>query len=468
VVGGRAVGVPGVVRMLEAAHRESGRTPWAELLQPAIDSAIAGFPVSPRLHALISADPFLRDDPGAAAHFHDADGKPLAIGAPLRNPELARTLQALAREGSRPLYSGELAEAIVQKVRSHPRNPGLMTGSDLAAYQARRREPVCTPWQRWMVCGMPPPSSGGIAIAQMLGILAALPFPGLTTHREHGGHGAVLDPEGVHLFSEAGRLAFADRDRYVGDTDYVPMPAGLLDPAYLRERAALVGERSIGVSKPGNPAGIQLSAAAGHAGYGEGGTSHISVVDGYGNAAAMTTSIEAAFGSRQMVGGFLLNNQLTDFAFAPAASDPALADGTRNRLQPGKRPRSSMSPTLVFEMAPDATARLGPLVMVTGSPGGSAIINYVTKTLIATLNDGLDPLQAIALPNIGSRNGPTELERGRVGDDLVAALKARGHPLRIIEATSGVQSIVRQCSGEPGCVWIGAADPRREGTARGE
>ena len=173
VVGGRAVGVPGVVRMLEAAHRESGRTPWAELLQPAIDTAIAGFPVSPRLHALIAADPFLRDDPAAAAHFHDADGKPLAIGAPLRNPELARTLQALARDGSRPLYSGELAEAIVQKVRSHPRNPGLLTGSDLAAYQARRREPICTPWRRWVVCGMPPPSSGGIAIAQMLGILAA-------------------------------------------------------------------------------------------------------------------------------------------------------------------------------------------------------------------------------------------------------------------------------------------------------
>ena len=239
----------------------------------------------------------------------------------------------------------------------------------------------------------------------------------------------------------------------------------------------------------------------------ERGTSHISVVDGYGNAAAMTTSIEAAFGSRQMVRGFLLNNQLTDFSFAPAASAPALADGVRNRLQPGKRPRSSMSPTLVFEKAPEdragvaptgnrdregdgddggdgdagnggragvdrpapgAAARVGPLVMVTGSPGGSAIINYVAKTLVATLQDGLDPLQAIALPNVGSRNGPTELEQGRVGDDLVAALKARAHPLRIIEATSGVQSIVRQCPGGSGCVWTGAADPRREGTARGE
>ena len=514
VVGGRSVGVPGVVRMLEAAHREAGRKPWAELLQPAIDRALDGFAVSPRLHALISADPFLRDDPAAAAHFHDAAGEPLAVGATLRNPQLAGTLQMLARDGSRPLYSGDLANAIVEKVRGHPRNPGLLTRSDLAAYQPKRRAPVCGPWQRWIVCGMPPPSAGGIAVAQMLGILAALPFSGLTTPVPVNAPGPApgqvpaLDPAGVHLFSEAGRLAFADRDRYVADTDFVPLPAGLLDPGYLGRRATLVGERSLGLAKPGNPDGIQRSAGDGTAGYVEGGTSHISVVDSHGNAAAMTTSIENAFGSRQMVAGFLLNNQLTDFSFAPAATSTstsaaapvagggtaapaartsaALVDGVRNRLQPGKRPRSSMAPTLVFEQAATgsgAAPRLGRLVMVTGSPGGSAIINYVAKTLVATLQDGIDPLEAIALPNIGSRNGPTELERGRVADGLVEALKARAHPLRQVEATSGVQSIVWRCEADTasdrgaaaasdsaraaGCAWIGAADPRREGTARG-
>jgi gamma-glutamyltranspeptidase / glutathione hydrolase len=495
------------VRMLEAAHRDSGRLHWRDLLQPAIDRARDGFSVSPRLHALIGADAFLSDDPVAAAYFHDADGKPLAVGTTLRNPALARTLETLAREGSRPLYSGALAGAIVDKVRSHPRNPGLMTRSDLAAYQPRRREPVCAPWQRWIVCGMPPPSSGGIALAQMLQILTALPFRGLVSASGAGpgaGPGAdtapaaaalpepALDPAGVHLFSEAGRLAFADRDRYVADSDFVPVPGGLLDAGYLRQRARLVGEQSLGVAAPGVPEGVEDSALKRGAGYEEGGTSHISVVDRYGNAASMTTSIENAFGSRQMVAGFLLNNQLTDFSFAaaPAAAAastaparPALTDGVRNRLQPGKRPRSSMTPTLVFEKAqpPDrdgdagTTSQRGALVMATGSPGGAAIINYVAKTVVATLQDGLDPLQAIALPNIGSRNGPTELERGRVGDALVAALRARGHAVRMVDATSGVHSIVRRCDnataptagGAPGCVWVGAADPRREGTARG-
>ena len=491
VVGGRSVGVPGVVRMLEAAHRQSGRTPWAALLQPAIDTALAGFAVSPRLHALIAADPFLHDDPAARAYFHDAAGAPLPVGTILRNPELASTLEILASDGSRPLYSGELAEAIVAKVRDHPRNPGLLTRSDLAAYQAQRREPICTPWRRWVVCGMPPPSSGGIAVAQMLGILTALPFHGLTTRQREDSNPdrlgePTLDPQGVHLFSEAGRLAFADRDRYVADSDYVPVPEGLLDGAYLEERAALVSERSMGVAKPGSPAGIRKPTAS-RGGYPEKGTSHLSVVDRYGNAAAMTTSIESAFGSRQMVAGFLLNNQLTDFSFAPAptAGDPVASPGSvANRVQPGKRPRSSMAPTLVFERAaPDdsppgggndsgTTARRGRLVMVTGSPGGSAIINYVAKTLVATLQDGLDPLQAIELPNIGSRNGPTELERGRVTDALVEALKARAHPLRMTDATSGVQSIVWRCERGSGvdddCAWVGAADPRREGIARGE
>jgi gamma-glutamyltranspeptidase/glutathione hydrolase len=449
VVGGRAVGVPGAVRMLEAAHRELGRMGWPELLQPAIDASLEGFNVSPRLHALISRDPFLRDDPTAAAYFHDTDGKPLAIGARLRNPALAQTLQALAKDGSRILHSGELASAIVQKVRGHPRNPGLLTLADLAAYQPRPRQALCSPWLRWIVCGMPPPSSGAVAVGQMLGILAALPFEGLT-------RAAALDADAVHLFSEAGRLAYADRDYYLGDSDYVEVPAGaLLEQGYLAARAALVGERSMGAADRGRPLAE---------GYPERGTSHVSVVDSEGNAAALTTSIESAFGSRQMVGGFLLNNTLTDFSFD--AAQP-----TANRLQPGKRPRSSMSPTLVFEPAdnPAAGDRLGRLVMVTGSPGGSTIINYVAKSLIATLQDGLDPQVAIALPNVGSRNGPTELELGRDTVALAAALRARGHALREADMTSGVQAIVRRCRGEPfvDCAWVGAADPRREGTVRG-
>jgi gamma-glutamyltranspeptidase/glutathione hydrolase len=486
LVGGRAVGVPGVARMLEAAHRESGKLPWAALLQPAIVAAEQGFTVSPRLHALVAADRFLRDDPVAAAHFHDPQGAPVAEGSRLRNPELARTLKALAEHGARAFYDGPLAALIVDKVRSHPRNPGSMTVADLASYRAIRREPVCAPWLRWVVCGMPPPSSGGIAVAQILGILSATGFDGLTDPT------GSLKAAGLHLFSEAGRLAYADRDRYLADSDFVSLPAGLLEPAYLASRAGLIGERSMGTADQGTPA---------PGGYPEGGTSHVSVVDSEGNAASLTTSIESAFGSRQMVGGFLLNNQLTDFSFpgegrAPAASGGATsaAQAVANRPQAGKRPRSSMAPTLVFErteaaaaggddaVAPDAEGRgrakgRGRLAMVTGSPGGSAIINYVAKVLVATLQGGLDPRAAIALPNIGSRNGPTELERGRVSQVVIAELRKRGHEIREIDMTSGVQTIFRDCTGESQgdvttagneqCVWIGAADPRREGVARG-
>ena len=482
VVGGRSVGVPGAVRMLEAAHRHLGRVPWADLLEPAIASAVEGFAVSPRLHRMIAATPFLQDDPVAAAYFHDEQGKPLPAGARLRNPALARTLQSLADAGSQALYAGTLARQVVAKVRSHPRNPGLMTLADLAAYQPKRREPLCVPWLRWVVCGMPPPSSGAIGVGQMLGILSASDFGGLT-------RGApTLDPQGVHLFSEAGRLAYADRSRYVADSDFVPLPPGLLDARYLNKRAMLVRDRSMGTADPGGPP----SAKVADDGYPERGTSHVSIVDSEGNAASLTTSIESGFGSRQMVGGFMLNNQLTDFSFAGGERETAggsrdagaAIDAVANRVQPGKRPRSSMAPTLVFERTGtqgigDAAPGddRGRLVMVTGSPGGSQIINYVAKTLVATLQDGLDPQAAIDLPNIGSRNGPTELERGRVSPDLVAVLRARGHETREMALTSGVQSIVRRCIGDRqgpgplsddnGCAWVGAADPRREGVARG-
>ncbi|MEO6269587.1 MAG: gamma-glutamyltransferase family protein [Lautropia sp.] len=481
VVGGRSVGVPGVIRMLAAAHGEAGRLPWSRLFDPAIAAASNGFAVSPRLHALIESDGHLRDDPVAAEYFHGDDGKALAVSSILRNPALADTLRTLAEEGAEAFYAGRIGRQIVDKVRSHPRNPGQMTLADLAAYQARRRAPVCKPWLRWEVCGMPPPSSGGIAVNQILGILAASDFGGLTGGGMTGGAPA-LDAEGVHRFSEAGRLAFADRNRYLADSDFVAPPPGLLDERYLAERAKLIGERSMGTAQPGGPA----------RGYPEGGTSQVSIVDRDGNAVAMTTSVENAFGSRQMVGGFLLNNQLTDFSFPSPPTPPgtdtgpaASFDPAPNRPQGGKRPRSSMAPTLVFERVTASEAAdgrdtdRGPLTMITGSPGGSAIINYVAKVLVATLQDGLDPAAAIALPNMGSRNGPTELEQERVDPALVTALRARGHDTRLMDQTSGVQSIVRRCPGSAaipassaaaagaGCQWVGAADPRREGTVRG-
>ncbi len=478
VVGGHSVGVPGAVRMLEYAHRRLGQLPWRELLEPAITTARTGFDVSPRLAAQIAADPYLKDDPVARDYFFGTDGKALAAGHPLRNPALAETLEALADRGSDALHRGPLAAAIVAKVRDHPLRPGRLSEADLAGYTALRREPLCFDWLRWTVCGMPPPSSGTLAIGQMLGMLEATDSAGLVTATVDDD--ARLDADAVHRFSEAGRLAYADRARYVADPDFVPLPPGLLAPDYLAARARQIGERSMGVADAGRPAPVD---------YPERGTSHVSVVDRNGNAAALTTTIESGFGSRQMVAGFLLNNQLTDFSFvAREPADPS--GGTRavaNRAQPLKRPRSSMAPLLVFERTAEvgltsgppparsrSPGRRGPLVMVTGSPGGSAIINYVAKTLIATLQDGLDPQQAIDLPNVGSRNGPTELERGRVSAELVRALRARGHEIREIDLTSGIQTIVRRCpvaaDGIPDrsrCNWIGAADPRREGLALG-
>ncbi|WP_255581495.1 gamma-glutamyltransferase [Cupriavidus sp. AU9028] len=461
LVGGRSVGVPGVLRMLELAHRQHGRLPWARLFEPAIRLAQQGFAISPRLAAVLAEDPDLASDPAARAYFYLPDGKPKPAGTVLRNPEFAAVLREVAAGGADAFYRGQIARDIEAKVRAHPTNPGRLRASDLAAYQARVREPICTDYRRWTVCGMPPPSSGGIAIAQMLGMLAAMPATDIAraTPAERDGR---LEPsvQGAHLFSEVGRLAYADRARYVADTDFVPLPGGswrsLVDPAYLAKRAAAIGERSIGVAQPGTPAGVTLAMADDRSPELPS-TSHLSVVDRYGNAISMTTSIEHQFGSRQMVRGFLLNNQLTDFSFVAEENGQPVA----NRVQPGKRPRSSMAPTLVFERGTRE------LVMTLGSPGGSAIINYVGKALVGTLDWKLDLQQAIALPNVGSRNGPTELEQGRVSEALVQGLKARGHDIRLMEQTSGLQGIMRvTVDGRP--AWFGGADPRREGVAMGE
>ena len=457
VVGGRSVGVPGTVRMLELAHQQHGKLPWAALFQPAITLAEQGFKVSARLNTLLAAEQHLKKDPVAAAYFYDASGQPWPVGHVLKNPELAQVLRDIAARGSKALLEGPVAQAIVDKVRSHPTNPGQMSLADLSGYQPRKREPLChdhavQPQKVYRLCGFPPPSSGAIAIGQMLGILqntqgAALPL----------GADGLPSADWLHFYTEAARLAFADRAQYVADPDFVPPPAGswmsLLSPGYLAQRAKLIGAQSMKVAQPGRPEGTRTSFAP-MPNQPEYGTSHISIVDAQGRAVAMTTTIEDAFGARQMVKGFLLNNELTDFSFAPRD-----AQGTpiANRVQPGKRPRSSMSPTLVFDKA------TGQLVMSGGSPGGALIIHYTAKTLWGTLHWGLNAQQAINLPNFGSANGPTLLEEKRFPAATVDALKARGHEVREMNMTSGLQAIQRVPGG-----YFGGADPRREGVVMGD
>jgi gamma-glutamyltranspeptidase/glutathione hydrolase len=454
VVGGRSTGAPGVLRMLELAHKQHGKLPWKTLFQPAIQLAENGFAVSPRLNALLSWDKYLSRDPVARAYFFDADGKPRPVGYVLKNPELARTLREIASGGADAFYKGRIAKDIEAKVASHPTNPGKLTAADIASYQARERDPICSDYKKWTVCGAPPPSSGGIAIAQMLGILE---YKDISPFKPVNGQ---LTAEGIHLFTEAGRLAYADRNRYVADTDFVPLPgkgvSAMLDKGYLKQRAALIGEQSMGTAKYGTPDSMQVAWGADTA-IDKPSTSHLVAVDAYGGGLSMTTSVEDAFGARQMVDGFMLNNQLTDFSFDAQDANGPIA----NRVQPGKRPRSAMSPTLVFDKG---TRKL---VLATGSPGGSTIINYVAKVLVGTLDWGLDVQQAISLPNIGSRNGPTELEAGRISREVVAQLKAHGHDIREYDQNSGLQGIQRRTvNGKE--EWFGGADPRREGVVLGD
>ena len=467
VVGGRSVGTPGAVRMLELAHREHGKLPWASLLQPAILLAEQGFAISPRLHTQLRGDPALAQDPVARAYFYGPDGQALPVGHLLKNPAYAQVLRAIAAQGSRALHEGPVAQAIVDKVRQHPSNPGLLSLQDLAQYQAKKRTPLCHDWtlpagsaglpaRSYKVCGFPPPSSGAIAIGQMLGILAHTPAASLPL-----GSDGLPSADWLHFYTEAARLAFADRALYVADPDFVAAPGNdwmqLLDSRYLQSRAGLIGAQSMQTAQPGQP-GVQQLSHAPMPEQPEYGTSHISIVDAHGNALAMTTTIEAQFGSRQMVQGFLLNNELTDFSFAPQS---AQGQPIANRVQPGKRPRSSMAPTLVFDNA------TGQLVMSAGSPGGAQIIHYTAKTLLGTLGWGMTPQQAINLPNFGSLNGPTLLEAKRFPPATITALQARGAEVREIEMTSGLQAITRgQAHGK--AFWFGGADPRREGIVMGD
>lgn len=460
IVGGRAVGVPGAVRLLEEAHKAHGRLPWAQLLAPAIELAEQGFEIGPRLHLQLKNETALKADPQAAAYFYRADGEPQPVGHRLHNPALAEVLRAIAARGSAALHEGPVAADIAARVQGHADNPGRLTVADLAEYRVQLREPLCTDWKAiYRVCGMPPPSSGHLAVMQILGLLAH--GPTMAGALQQG----VPAADWLHGYAEAARLAFADRAAYVADPAFARPPGGawssLLAPAYLRQRAELIGPRSMGVAPAGVPAGAAGQAWAPMPEQAEHGTSHISIVDGEGRALALTTSIEAAFGARIMSdggtgkpGGFLLNNQLTDFSFTPA---DAQGRPVANRVQPGKRPRSSMSPTLVFDR------RDGRLLMSLGSPGGAAIIHFTAKTLIATLDWGLDAQQAVSLSNFGTFNGPLLLEKGRFPPATVQALQARGHVVHQIDLTSGLQALQRTSTG-----WFGAADPRREGVVMGD
>ncbi|MEK0362548.1 gamma-glutamyltransferase [Pseudomonas sp. CBC3] len=457
VVGGRSVGVPGIVKMLEQAHQQYGKLPWRELLQPAIRLAEDGFEISPRLHRLLESDPALRDNPPAAAFYYQPDGSPWPVGHRLRNPALAELLSNIAENGSDAFYRGANAQALVRQVNEH-QNAGAMTLSDLEVYEPRQRDPLCNLWQqRYQVCGFPPPSSGHITQMQILGILEQLsPLPALDQ--------GVPSAEFLHRYTEAARLAYADRAKYIADPDFAPVPGrtwnSMLAPKYLKQRAELIGTRSMGTAQAGEPGAMPVSFAP-QPEQPEYGTSHISIVDDQGNALAMTTSIEQAFGSRLLndggtglPGGYLLNNELTDFAFEPRDSQ---GKPVANRVEPNKRPRSSMSPTLVFDAAGDR------VLASVGSPGGAAIIHFTAKALLGMYGWGLDAQRAIDLPNFGSFNGPTVLEAGRFPASTVESLEARGHEVNETDMTSGLQAIQRTDSG-----WFGGADPRREGVVMGE
>ena len=444
VPGGRSVGVPGTLALLELVHRRFGRVSWADLVEPAAALAEGGFEISPRLAgAIADSSAMLGRFPAARAYFLGADGAPRAAGTMLRNPEFAQTLHAIASEGSAPLYRGRLGDAVVAAVREAPSNPGLLAAADLARYRVVEREPVCGEYRIYRVCGMGPPSSGGVAILQILG---------LVEHFDMASLGPTVD--GFQALLEGSKLAFADRNLYLADPDYVRVPTrGLLDPGYLTVRAQQIRlDTSVDKAAAGNPPWRQAGILAPDESPGLPGTSQIVVVDGEGNALSMTTTIESGFGSSLMVGGFLLNNELTDFSFAPGDGGRPVA----NRVEAGKRPRSSMAPTIVFDRGGD------PLLLV-GSPGGSQIIGFVAQALVGVLDWGLTPQQAVAAGHVLNRNGPTELEAGTEAAALEAALTARGQKVQVKQLNSGLHAI--QIAGGR---LVSGVDPRREGRAAGE
>jgi len=456
---GLSVGVPGTPRMMEYVHSKYGKLKWKELFKEAEKLAKKGYPLTERTSSqvagLLARNPscevrlFFRD-PTAFEYFAEScEAKP--AGTKIKNPEYAKTMNTLAKEGADGFYTGEIAENIAAAVQGDLAIGGDMTVADLANYDVVERAPVCIVYRDHNVCGMGPPSSGALAVGQILGILENFDLSGLSP----------LDVKTVHLFTQAGRLAFADRGLYVADTDFVTVPVeGMLDKVYLASRAALISEMDMGSAAPGTPPG-DFDPNAPDPSAKNSGTSHVSIVDRWGNALSMTTTIESSFGNGVMVNGFLLNNELTDFSFAPFDSDGI---AVANRVQANKRPRSSMSPTIVF----DAN---GALEIVTGSPGGSRIIGYTAQSVMSMIDFGLDPQEAINVPHYMNRNGRTDIETPIPGvtldydtDAMKAALEARGHIVGVIAQTSGL-SIIHVLDKTQ---LVGGADLRRDGTVSGK
>lgn len=478
---GRSIGTPGAVRMLALAHADHGKLAWKDLFQPGIDLATNGFPVSGRMADAIAGARanFLRDAEAKAAYLN-ADGTAKALGTSFTLPAYADTLKAIAAGGADALYTGPIAQAIVDKIAATAgadgtaTTPGRTTLADLAAYEAKKRAAVCTTYRSYWVCGMGPPSSGGITVASTLGILENFALDQLkpTDVDLYGGKPTLM---GVHLVAEANRLAYADRDKYIADTDFVPLPGGsweaMLDKNYLRGRADLISfSRSMGTAQPGDLGAVPLGVGIAPA---EAGTTHMTIVDRKGNVVSMTTTVESGFGSWHMTRGFILNNQLTDFSINPT-------DGAglpvANRVAAGKRPRSSMAPTLVFRQADDGS--MGDFVMGTGSPGGATIIQYVVKTLVGVLDWGLDAQQATSMVDFGAGNSVTtnlggehpniNTANGGADDPLITGLRALGHTVTAAAQSSGISTIVRISRDDGRPAWAGGADPRREGLVLGD
>jgi gamma-glutamyltranspeptidase / glutathione hydrolase len=445
---GKSVGVPGVLAALKLAHDKYGKLPWADLFQPAITLARDGFAVSPRLAGLLQESDPASFAPGARAYFFDAAGRPWPTGYRLTNRTLAATFAEIAAQGPNAFYERDIAKDIAAAVDSDPRGAGSMAPQDLADYRAKLREPVCVTYRAFEVCGAAPPSSGAITVGQILALIE--PF-------DLGAE--PLAPEALHVIAEAERLAFADRNRYLADPDFVQAPAGLLDRSYLQQRRALIDpKRARSDVSAGTPPHARQGAYGRDGTVESVGTSHVSIVDGDGNAVSMTTTIEQAFGSRIMVRGFLLNNQLTDFSFDPVDDE---GRPVANRVEPGKRPRSSMDPTMIF--GADAASHTRALRYLLGSPGGPGIILYVTKAIIAMIDWQLDPQAATGLVNFGSTGDDFLIEPGAAWDGVAEAMSGLGHEVKRLDLTSGLAIIAVTADGLEG-----GADPRREGVGLGD
>ncbi len=442
---GLSIGVPGTMRVLEMAHARHGKLAWEKLFEPALRIAENGFPVSRRLSELLNLNGPASFAPAARRYFFDAEGRAVAPGQRLTNPEYATTLRTLSEKGAGAFYGGAIARAILDAVTAAPLG-GDMTIKDLEAYKAVERPALCVAYRARQICGMGPPSSGGLAVAQVL--LLIEPFAAVQ------GPSAAMTVEALHLIAEAEKLAFADRNLYLADPDFVSVPAGLLDKDYIDQRRSRIdAQKAMPAPEAGLPPGLSKRTFGIDATRERAGTSHVSIMDDQGNAVAMTTTIEGEFGSHQWAAGFLLNNELTDFSFQPADEK---GSAIANRVEGGKRPRSSMSPTLVF-------GKDGAVEMVTGSPGGPRIIFYVIKSLIAVLDWDADAAASAGLPNFGNAGQTFEIDVAPAAEPLISGLKGYGHTVAQRLMTSGIHTVVRR-----GNRFEGGADPRREGMALGD